>query len=317
MALAFLFPGQGSQSVGMLESLAAQCAVVEETFAEASEVLKFDLWDVVANGPVEELNRTVVTQPAMLCADVAVWRVWRDRGGAVPQVMAGHSLGEYAALVCSGALSLDDAVRVVSQRASLMQSAVPEGAGAMAAVLGLDDDQVRSVCTAAAGTEVVEPVNFNAPGQVVIAGHRAAVERALAAAKAAGAKRALLLPVSVPSHCRLMVPAAVPLAEALAAVSWHRPEVPVVNNADVQAEMTPERIRDALVRQISRPVRWVETITTLVTNYQVDSAVECGPGKVLTGLSKRIARSLTMLPVSDPASLEAALAATEGGEHGR
>src|SRR5690606_7356678 len=257
--LAIVFPGQGSQSVGMLQELAAAFPSVRQTFAEASEALGYDLWNLVQNGPAEELNRTDITQPAMLAAGVAVWRVWQEQGGPVPAVMAGHSLGEYTALVCAGALEFAPAVRLVAERGRFMQEAVPAGEGAMAAVLGLDDDTVRSACARAAGEEVVEAVNLNAPGQVVIAGHKAAVERALEELKAAGARRAVPLPVSVPSHCALMRPAADKLADYLQQVEIKPARIPVLHNVDVQMSSDPVAIRERLVQQLYSPVHWVGT----------------------------------------------------------
>lgn len=307
MSLAFVFPGQGSQSEGMLGALAAEFAEVEETFREASEVLGYDLWDIVQNGPAEKLNSTDITQPAMLAAGVAVWRVWQAKGGAQPSVLAGHSLGEYTALVCAGSLAFTDAIKLVAERGRLMQQAVPAGTGAMAAVLGLDDDAVRQACTDAASGEVLEAVNFNSPGQVVVAGHKAAVERVVDLAKERGAKRALVLPVSVPSHCALMKPAAEQLATVLQDVAIQAPTIPVINNADVATPSQPDAIRDALVRQLYSPVRWVETIQKMAAE-DVDRLVECGPGKVLAGLNKRIERNMAAQAVFDPDSLNAALA---------
>jgi len=307
MTLAFVFPGQGSQSTGMLDALASEFAEVEATYRAASESLGYDLWDVVQNGPAEKLNSTDITQPAMLAAGVAVWRVWQARGGAQPAVLAGHSLGEYTALVCGGSLAFEDAIRLVAERGRLMQEAVPAGTGAMAAVLGLDDDTVRAVCTEAAAGEVVEAVNFNSPGQVVVAGHKAAVERAVELAKAKGAKRALLLPVSVPSHCALMQPAADKLATLLEDVAIQAPRIQVINNVDVAMPTDPAAIRSALVRQLHSPVRWVETIQKMAAEG-VDRLIECGPGKVLVGLNKRIERNMGAQAVLDPDSLAAALA---------
>ena len=306
MALAFVFPGQGSQSVGMLKELAAAHAVVQETFATASQVLGYDLWSLVQNGPEEELNQTAKTQPAMLAAGAAVWRVWRAQGGAEPAVMAGHSLGEYTALVCADALGFEDAVALVAERGRLMQEAVPAGLGAMAAILGLEDDQVRAVCAAAAQGEIVSAVNFNSPGQVVVAGHTAAVQRAMAAAKEAGAKRALALAVSAPSHCALMLPAAERLAERLATVTIDVPRIPVLHNADVASYNDAAAIRAALVRQLHQPVRWVETIQAMRARG-VSKVLECGPGKVLAGLIKRIDATLVAQPVYDTATLQQAL----------
>ncbi|MCK8516494.1 ACP S-malonyltransferase [Methylonatrum kenyense] len=303
---AFVFPGQGSQSLGMLADLAAAHPLVQRTFAEASDALELDLWTLVQDGPEDELNRTDLTQPAMLTAGVAVWRVWQDQGGATPLWMAGHSLGEYTALVCAEALSFADAVKLVAERGRFMQDAVPTGEGAMAAILGLDDDTVRQVCAAAANGEVVDAVNFNAPGQVVIAGGAAAVERAVAAAREAGAKRAVTLPVSVPSHCELMRPASERLAERLASVQIAMPVTPVLHNVDAATAKDPDAIRDRLARQLHCPVRWVETVQNLAKN-QIGTLIECGPGKVLSGLGKRIDRSLNSLPIVDSASLEKAL----------
>jgi [acyl-carrier-protein] S-malonyltransferase len=303
----FLFPGQGSQSIGMLEGLAAAYPQVQDTFAEASQALGFDLWRLVTQGPVEELGRTENTQPAMLAAGVAVWRVWLARGGPMPVAMAGHSLGEYSALVCAGALDYAAAVATVAERGRLMQGAVPAGQGAMAAVLGLDDAQVAALCAAQAEGEVLEAVNFNAPGQVVIAGAAGAVNRAVGAAKAAGAKRALVLPVSVPSHCALMQPAAERLSAYLAGVTVKAPQIPVIHNVTVETAADPDLIRSLLVRQLASPVRWVETVQRL--SAEATLALEAGPGKVLTGLGKRIAPDLNTLPVLDPATLESALEA--------
>lgn len=311
MKLAFLFPGQGSQSVGMLVTLADAQPQIKDTYAEASEALGYDLWRVVSEGPEADLNRTDVTQPAMLAAGVACWRVWNARGGARPEIMAGHSLGEYTALVCADSLGFADAVRLVAERGRLMQEAVPAGTGAIAAILGLEDERVREICVAAAEGEVVEPVNFNSPGQVVIAGHRTAVERAIAAAKQAGARRAVPLPMSVPSHCSLMRPAAERLAERLGRVSLSAPAIPVIHNCDVASHADVDEIRDVLARQLYCPVRWVETIEAIAAQ-DVDTVVECGPGKVLAGLNKRIDRAMNALALFDPDSLDAALQQTAG-----
>ncbi len=311
MTFAFIFPGQGSQSVGMLADLATQHPAVGETFAEASEALGYDLWKIVQEGPAEELNQTHITQPAMLAGGMAVYRAWQVQGGAQPAAMAGHSLGEYTALVAAGSLSLGDAVRLVADRGRFMQEAVPAGTGAMAAILGLDDAKVIEVCERAAQGEVVSAVNFNSPGQVVVAGHKTAVERAVALAKEAGAKRALLLPVSVPSHCSLMQPAAERLAERLAGIDFKAPAVPVYNNVDVRAESDAEAIRTALKRQLFSPVRWVETIQALA-GAGVDTVVECGPGKVLAGLNKRIDKAMGTQVTLDADSLAKALGATGG-----
>ncbi len=307
MTLAFVFPGQGSQSVGMLNALAGEFPQVQQTFAEASQALGYDLWEIVERGPEEKLGQTQVTQPAMLAAGVAVWRAWRAQGGAMPTTMAGHSLGEYTALVCAGAMAFADAVTLVADRGRFMQAAVPVGQGGMAAILGLEDDAVRKVCDQAAQGEVLEAVNFNSPGQVVIAGNATAVARGVEQAKAAGAKRALMLPVSVPAHCRLMHPAAEQMAKRLVGVSLRAPTVPVIHNTHARSETTPDGIRQALVRQIESPVRWVETIRKLIADG-VGRIVECGPGKVLAGLNKRIDKQVETLAVYDPATLRAALA---------
>ncbi|KAA5950926.1 ACP S-malonyltransferase [Pantoea sp. Bo_2] len=303
---AFVFPGQGSQTVGMLTELAATYPLVEETFREASDALGYDLWQLVNQGPAEELNKTWQTQPALLAASVAIYRVWQQQGGEQPVLMAGHSLGEYSALVCAGVLNFADAVKLVELRGKLMQEAVPEGTGAMQAIIGLDDAAIRKACEESAQGQVVSPVNFNSPGQVVIAGNKEAVERAGAACKAAGAKRALPLPVSVPSHCALMKPAADKLAVALESITFNAPAVPVINNVDVTAETDAVAIRHALVRQLYSPVRWTESVEAMAAQG-VTQLLEMGPGKVLTGLTKRIVDSLTAAAVNDTASLTAAL----------
>lgn len=307
MALAFVFPGQGSQSVGMLNALAAEQPLVKQTFAEASAALGYDLWSIVEQGPADKLNQTVVTQPAMLAAGVAVYRVWEKLGGAKPSAMAGHSLGEYTALTCARAIAFTDAVKLVADRGRFMQEAVPAGEGAMAAILGLDDDAVIALCREAAGGEVLAAVNFNSPGQVVIAGTAKAIERAVSLARKKGAKRALPLPVSVPSHCALMRPAAERLRQRLAEIRINPPAIPVVHNFNVQSETTAEGIREALARQVEFPVRWVETVKKL----EADGAtriIECGPGKVLGGLVKRIVASVEVSSISDPKSIADALA---------
>lgn len=303
-----VFPGQGSQSVGMLADLARRYPVVGDTFAEASRVLGFDLWRLVQEGPKERLDDTLNTQPAMLVAGVSVYRAWSDCGGPLPQYLAGHSLGELSALVVSGALDFEDAVALVVERARLMQQAVPGGEGAMAAILGLADEQVRELCVSAAQGQVVEAVNFNAPGQVVVAGVAPAVARLIAAAKTAGAKRAIPLPVSVPSHCRLMVPAADLFAHKLAATPLQPPAIAVLHNVTVAQTQEPEQIRDLLRRQLYSPVRWVETIRTMA-EAGVTLLLEMGPGKVLAGLGKRIDGRVSGLAVLDPTSLDAALEA--------
>lgn len=306
MALGFIFPGQGSQATGMLAELAAAYPVVQQTFATASEVLGYDLWALVQDGPEDKLNETRNTQPALLTAGVAVWRVWNEKQGDCPTVMAGHSLGEYSALVCAGALQFEDAIKLVSLRGQYMQEAVPVGQGAMAAILGLSDAQVKSACHDAARADVVNAVNFNAPGQVVIAGNTAAVDRAIELCKEAGAKRAVKLPVSAPSHCVLMAPAADRLMKQLQNIDINAPQIPVINNVDVAVENDAETIRDALKRQLCNPVRWVETINKMHADG-VDRLIECGPGKVLTGLNKRIEKSMTVMPVFSPDTLDAAL----------
>ncbi len=306
MKLAFVFPGQGSQSLGMLSEMAAVNPIVEHTFTEASDVLGYDLWDIVQNGPVERLNETQVTQPAMLAAGVAIWRAWQKFGGTQPEVMAGHSLGEYTALVCAGALQFKDAVSLVADRGHYMQHAVPAGEGAMAAILGLDDTAVIAACAIAAEGEIVAAVNFNSPGQVVIAGQTEAVKRAVESAKEAGAKRAIVLPVSVPSHCQLMEPAAHDLAERLQKIPMSVPSVKIINNVDVANESDPEAIRDALIRQLCNPVRWVESIEKMI-NDGAQAIVECGPGKVLVGLNKRINKNIPAYAVYSPDTLDAVI----------
>jgi len=309
---AFLFPGQGSQCVGMLSDLADAFPIVHDTFEEAGTVLGLDLWALAQQGPKADLDRTENTQPAMLAAGVAVWRCWRQQGGAAASIMAGHSLGEYSALVCAGALGFADAVGLVAARARLMQQAVPAGQGAMAALLGLDDTSVIEICREQAQGQVVEAVNFNAPGQVVIAGDSEAVQRATDAAKAAGAKRAVLLPVSVPSHCALLADAAAALAERLAATPISAPPIPVIHNVSVDTAADPNAIRELLARQLHSPVRWVETVQA-IAERGIHIAIEAGPGKVLTGLGKRIDKRLQTLPVFDPAGLSAAIEATTDG----
>ncbi|NOX08307.1 MAG: ACP S-malonyltransferase [Gammaproteobacteria bacterium] len=301
-----VFPGQGSQSIGMLADLAQTFPRVQATFADASDVLGYDLWDLVQNGDKTKLNQTEYTQPAMLVAGVAVWNVWRSLNGVMPIAMAGHSLGEYTALVCAGALPFEQAVALVAERAHCMQQAVPEGVGAMAAILGLDDDKVRQVCADMAQDEVVEAVNFNAPGQVVIAGNTAAVERAMIAMKEAGAKRALPLPVSVPSHCALMQEAAQRFSDAVNKVDMVQPMVPIIQNVDAAQHTSPDEIRALLIEQLYKPVRWVDTIQSMANNG-VNKLIEAGPGKVLTGLNKRIDKAMLAMPVLDSASLNQAL----------
>ena len=314
MAIAAVFPGQGSQSVGMLGALLDAEPAAAAVFAEAAEALGYDLPALVRDGPAERLNQTEVTQPAMLTAGVAAWRAWQAHGGTSPAAMAGHSLGEYTALVCAGAIAFADAVRLVQMRGRWMQQAVREGAGAVAAVLGLGDDAVKAACAAAGDLGVVEAVNFNAPGQVVIAGVREAVDRAIEVAREAGAKRAMHLPVSVPVHCALMEPVGARLAEALAAVEVRAPRVPVYHNIDAMPRTEPEAIRDALARQVHSPVLWVECVQSM-QRAGAGLLVEYGPGKVLCGLARRIDRSLAALPVEDPSTLAAALQETGGAQH--
>jgi [acyl-carrier-protein] S-malonyltransferase len=307
MKLAMVFPGQGSQSIGMMAGFGAQPAV-RETFAQASDVLNQDLWALVTEGPEADLNQTVNTQPLMLTAGYAVWRAWIAAGGATPSVVAGHSLGEYTALVAADALSFADALALVRFRAQAMQEAVPSGVGAMAAILGLDDDAVHAACAEAAHGQIVEAVNFNSPAQVVIAGHRPAVERAIEAAKARGAKRGVLLPVSAPFHSSLMKPAAERLASRLASASISAPRIPVLHNVDVAEHADADGIRDALARQAASPVRWVETVRALAAR-DVTHVIECGPGRVLNGLTRKIVPAFAALAIGDGVDLEAAKAA--------
>jgi len=306
VTLAFVFPGQGSQSIEMQAELAGQYPEIQATYAEASDELGYDLWQLAQVGPKEKLAETVVTQPVMMTAGVAAWRVWQDAGGDVPRLLAGHSLGEYTALVCAGVIEFPDAIRLIRRRAELMQQAVPAGEGGMAAILGLDDDVVLSVCKEAEEGEVVQAVNFNTPGQVVIAGAKSAVERAVELAGKAGARRALLLSVSVPAHSDLMKPAAQELATALDAANLTAPSIPVISNADVVAYESVEQIRDGLRRQLFSPVRWAETIRFMI-DHGTTRIIECGPGKVLAGLNRRIDKSLSSACLDSPASLAAAL----------
>lgn len=316
MSFAFVFPGQGSQSVGMLAALAAANEAVRATFDEASRVLGFDLWKLVSEGPEEALNATERTQPAMLAAGIATWRVWRALGGAPPSVVSGHSLGEFTALVCAEALEFPAALELVRFRGQVMQAAVPAGTGAMAAILGLDDEAVEAACREAAQGAVVEPANFNSPGQVVVAGEKAAVERAIEAARARGAKRAVALPVSVPSHSSLMRAAGERLREKLASLDWRAPRIRYVSAVDARPHERPEDLRELLVRQLSSPVRWTDTLRALAAGA-LGQVIECGPGKVLTGLNRRIERrpGLSFLALEDPPSIEAALIATRGDAH--
>jgi [acyl-carrier-protein] S-malonyltransferase len=311
--IAFVFPGQGSQKVGMLAAAHERFGAVRDTFDEASEALGYDMWHLVQNGEQEALNLTETTQPVLLTASVALWRAWQASDGARPGIMAGHSLGEFSALVCAGSLAFTDAVRLVRQRGEFMQSAVPVGEGAMAAIIGLDDGVINATCADVAGRGgVVAAVNFNSPGQVVIAGQTAAVEAAVEALKAAGAKRAMPLPVSAPFHTELMKPAGERLAEAIAGVTIKTPGIPVVHNVHAQTESDPERIRALLVEQIYSPVQWTACVETMV-GQGCSSIVECGPGKVLSGLNRRIDKSLQSFSLEEPDALDAALEAL--GDH--
>jgi [acyl-carrier-protein] S-malonyltransferase len=306
MTTAFVFPGQGSQAIGMMDALAERHPGVRDTFAEASAAAGIDLWRLAREGPEPDLNLTVNTQPVLLAAAVATWRVWRDGGAAAPALLAGHSLGEYSALVCAGSLDFAAAIRLVISRGRYMQAAVPEGAGAMAAVLGLDDAAVAAACAQAAGREIVSAANYNAPGQVVIAGHAAAVERAIAAARKAGAKRAVLLPVSVPSHCELMRPAADALRRDLEAVDLRPAQLPVIQNVDAEPRTDADGIREALVEQLCRPVQWTGCVRRM-RSLGVGRAIECGPGRVLAGLMKRIEPGIETLAGTDPDVVAAGL----------
>ena len=307
---AMVFPGQGSQAVGMLKDLAENYSVVKSTFDEASQVLGYDLWTLVQDGPADELNKTWQTQPALLAASVAIYRVWQSINGPQPEFMAGHSLGEYSALVCAGVIDFKDAIKLVELRGKLMQEVVPSGTGAMFAIIGLDNDSIRKACEEAAQGQVVAPVNFNSPGQVVIAGNKEAVERAGALCKEAGAKRALPLAVSVPSHCALMKPAADKLATTLNNMTFNAPQFAVINNVDVKVESSAENIKAALIAQLYSPVRWTETVEEMA-KQGVTLLVEMGPGKVLTGLTKRIVDSLSACAVNDKASLDVAIENTK------
>ena len=307
---AMVFPGQGSQAVGMLKDLAENYSVVKSTFDEASQVLGYDLWTLVQAGPAEELNKTWQTQPALLAASVAIYRVWQSINGPQPEFMAGHSLGEYSALVCAGVIDFKDAIKLVELRGKLMQEAVPSGTGAMFAIIGLDNDSIQKACEQAAQGQIVAPVNFNSPGQVVIAGNKEAVERAGALCKEAGAKRALPLAVSVPSHCALMKPAADKLATTLNNMTFNAPQFAVINNVDVKVESSADNIKAALIAQLYSPVRWTETVEEMA-KQGVTLLVEMGPGKVLTGLTKRIVDSLSACAVNDKASLDVAIENTK------
>ncbi len=303
-SLAFIFPGQGSQSIGMLGGIAAP--IIHKTFEQASHKLGYDLWALTQNGPEDKLNQTQFTQPALLAAGVALFRLWQEQGGVQPSYMAGHSLGEYTALVCSGAVDFLDALSLVSERGRLMQQAVPQGEGAMAAIIGMDNEGVEALChEVVENQEVLAAVNYNAVGQVVIAGHKTAVVRAMGLAKEKGARMAVPLPVSVPSHCALMKDAAQELAVAIDGLVWKTPSVKVIHNVDVQSHENLSELKDSLVKQLYNPVRWVETIQYL-SGQGVTQFVECGPGKVLTGLNKRIDKSFQSMPIGETAALQAA-----------
>jgi [acyl-carrier-protein] S-malonyltransferase len=306
--LAFVFPGQGSQKVGMLAELAELYPVIINTFAEASDVLGYDLWDLIQNGPEEDLNQTDKTQPALLTSGVALWRLWQEQGGVMPSVVAGHSLGEYTALVCAGSISFADGVNLVKLRGEFMQQAVPAGTGAMAAILGLDDDAISQACADAAQGEVVSPVNYNCPGQIVIAGNKEAVARAIDKCKEAGAKRAIPLPVSVPSHCELMKPAAEKMAAELAKIEVQMPTIDVVQNTTAAMASTVEELKANLLAQLYSPVLWTSSVQAMIEKG-VESTVECGPGKVLSGLNKKIHKPLIVAAINDAAGLEKALGA--------
>jgi [acyl-carrier-protein] S-malonyltransferase len=317
MSFAFVFPGQGSQSVGMLAALAQTDPVVQATFDEASAVLGYDLWKLVQEGPKERLDSTECTQPAMLAAGVATWRLWHNRGGAEPVLVSGHSLGEFTAFVCAGAIDFGTAIDLVRFRGQVMQEAVPAGTGAMAAILGLEDADVQEACREAAGGDVVEAVNFNSPGQVVIAGQTAAVQRAIEVAKARGAKKAMPLPVSVPSHSSLMLGAGQRLGERLASIEIRPPRIQCLSPVDVTAHQEPAEIRAHLGQQLSRPVQWWATVRAIAKAH-IGQMVECGPGKVLTALNRRIEKrpGLEFIALEDPASVDAALAATQASTQG-
>jgi len=304
--LALVFPGQGSQKVGMLAELAEQFSVVKDTFSEASDVLGYDLWQLVQEGEQEALNQTEKTQPALLTSSVAIWRVWNEQGGAAPALLAGHSLGEFSALVCSGVISFADGVSLVQQRGAFMQSAVPAGEGAMAAIIGLSDEQINEACETAAQGQVVNAVNYNSPGQVVIAGHTDALNRAMENCKAMGAKRAMPLAVSAPFHTALMKPAAEKLAEKIQATTFNVPNIPIVHNVTSATEQNPEAIKSLMVEQMYSPVLWTSSVEKMVADG-ITATVECGPGKVLCGLNKRIHKPLQGLPTETPDMLAKAV----------
>jgi [acyl-carrier-protein] S-malonyltransferase len=306
-SLGIVFPGQGSQSIGMLADIAREFPIVEKIFFEASDILGYDLWALTQYGPAEELDKTAHTQPALLAASYAIWQILKTKKNLKPGILAGHSLGEYSALVCADAISYHDGIKLVAARGEFMQEAVPVGSSALGAIVGLDEDEIVSLCQKSALLdEVLAPANFNCPGQVVIAGHRQAVERALVLAKESGAKIAKLLPVSVSSHCVLMKPAAEKLAVMLASISIFKPAIPVISNVDVKVYENADRIRDGLVRQLYMPVRWTETIKQFI-DHGVTQIIECGPGKVLNGLNKRIASDLQLTSAADAANLRSIL----------
>ena len=303
MSTAFIFPGQGSQSIGMLKALSEQYSSVNDTFNEASNSLGYDLWELCQNGSAEQLGQTEFTQPALLTAGVAVWRVWQAQGGATPNVMAGHSLGEYTALCCAESLSFSDAVTLVQDRGRYMQSAVPAGEGAMAAIIGLDDNAVVEVCETASINGVIQAVNFNAPGQVVIAGQKSAIDTSVDLFKEAGAKRVLPLPVSIPAHSKLMTPAAEKLRTRIAEIEVSMPKIPVVHNCNVNVAQSSDEVRENLVTQLDSPVLWVKSVEKMIADFQVDKAIESGPGKVLAGMIKRINREVTTSVIDTPETM--------------
>ena len=303
---AFVFPGQGSQSIGMLSNLAKRHIIVGQTFEEASEILGYDLWRLIQEGPKDQLDHTEFTQPAVLVASIAIWRVWQELHGFKPDIMAGHSLGEYAALTCAGALELSEAVFLVAKRARLMQNAVRAGEGAMAAIIGLKHEKVEDICKEAGYGQIVQPANFNSAEQIVIAGIKSSVDKAIKIAKDKGAKKVVVLPVSVPAHCVLMQPIVEEFMEFLGTINWKKPVIPVVHNFDVKTCQDQELICNALAKQLDHPVRWFETVTYMVS-IGVKLIIECGPGKVLTGLNKRIDRNLTCIAIEDPEALERVL----------
>jgi len=310
MTHAFVFPGQGSQAIGMLSDLSTKFPIVKQTFEEASEVLGYDLWRLCQSGPEKSLNQTEKTQPALLAGSVAVWRVWQDQGGEAPELMAGHSFGEYSALVCAEAIRFEDGVRLAQLRGQFMQKANPKGSGAVAAILGLSDEEVERICQDSEQGDVVAPANFNAPGQVVIAGHREAVERAILQAEENKAKRVILLPITVPVHTILMKPAAERMAESLEKVTISMPKIPVIHNVDADIKEDVDSIRNALVKQLYNPVEWTETVRRMAEEGMI-FVFECGHGKVLSGLNKRIARNLKASPIMDIKTLEQALSTLE------